>query len=64
MILVQICWAATEETPAGAYVSAGAVAQPSAFAKSEAGLLLEHELWQEMVAEWVKIAPQVQQILA
>jgi hypothetical protein len=49
--------------PSGAYVSGGAVAQPSAFARSEAGLLLEHDLWQEMVAEWVKVAPEVKGVL-
>jgi hypothetical protein len=45
-------------------VSAGAVAQPSAFARSEAGLLLEHDLWKEMAQEWVKVAPEVERVLA
>ncbi len=47
-----------------AYISAGAVAQASTFARSEAGLLLEHDLWQEMVQEWTKVAPEVTGVLA
>lgn len=62
--LLQICWAATEETPAGSYVSAAVVKQPSAFARSDEGLLLEHDLWQEMVAQWVKVAPEIKNIVA
>jgi hypothetical protein len=61
--LGQIAWAATEETPAGAYVSATRVKQPSAFSRSEQGLLLEHELWAEMVAEWVKIVPEAEKVV-
>ena len=61
--MAQVGWAATEDTPAGAYVAAARVKEPSAFARSDEGLLLEHDLWTEVVGEWVRLAPEAKQVL-
>jgi len=49
----------------GGYVSYTRINEPtSPFSNSDEGLLLEHDLWEEMVAEWVKVAPEVKKVLA
>lgn len=49
----------------GGYVSYTRVNEPtSPFSTSDEGLLLEHDLWQEMVQEWTKVAPEVKNVLA
>lgn len=59
-----MAWALLNETPAGAYVDATAVGEPSAFARSDEGLKLEADLWQEMADLWRGVAPESAEILA
>lgn len=62
--VLQMAWALLNDTPPGAYIDATAVGEPSAFAQSEEGRQLEADLWREMAALWVEVAPEAADVLA
>lgn len=62
---LQIALASIADVKPGGYVSYTRLNEPTAaFASTDEYLLLEHDLWEEMVGEWVKVAPEVKSVLA
>lgn len=57
-------WACTNDTPPGAYVSVTSVRPTNNYSRSEEAIKFEDQLWDELVEEWVKVAPNVRQIVA
>jgi hypothetical protein len=61
----QIALASIADVAPGGYVSYCRLDEPTApFASTDEYLLLEHDLWEEMAQEWVKVAPEVKEVLA
>ncbi|KAM0746967.1 NAD(P)-binding protein [Meredithblackwellia eburnea MCA 4105] len=58
-----LVWAAVEDTPPGAYVSCCRASPEAKWTTIESGRALERKLWDEMTAEWVKLAPEVKSTL-
>lgn len=58
-----MAWALLNDTPAGAYVDATSVGEPSALVRSEEGAELQADLWREMSALWREVAPESAQVL-
>ncbi|KAI5481408.1 hypothetical protein MNV49_004164 [Pseudohyphozyma bogoriensis] len=54
-----LVWAAVECHKPFAYVSVCKVSEPSPWSSSAEGLAVEHKVWEELTAEWVKLAPEV-----
>ena len=61
---LQIALASIADVAPGGYVSYTRINEPTApFTNTDEGLLLEHDLWEEMVQKWVKVAPEVKEVL-
>ncbi|KAM0746966.1 hypothetical protein T439DRAFT_329239 [Meredithblackwellia eburnea MCA 4105] len=58
-----LVWAAVGDTPPGAYVSCCRPTPEAQWTTIDSGRALEQKVWEEMAAEWVKIAPEVKPTL-
>ncbi|KAM0746968.1 NAD(P)-binding protein [Meredithblackwellia eburnea MCA 4105] len=58
-----LVWASLEDTPPGAYVSCCRATPAAKWTTSETGQAMERRLWEELVAEWVKLASEIKSTL-